>query len=1016
MILLDPKYHSDRENIELDQKLLHTLPKPIHAIASTIDDYAQYKLRLQELCLSLIPLTFQYIALILSCEYFNTELPPKTEVTDSFMRMIKRPGPGKWVGFIRSATSYFKERSCQVIATDTIAMLHTTLVSRRKPKVTMIQPSGLKSKIDYYEALINIRNRFAHSRQISESSAAQLFADYYRIWKALVTLLQPLFTVRILRLDTTGGTYLPYDNAAFDPPLITPSETGKGPLIIINEQLAFLELKPLLVLLTMPEESQDDVLFLEEMKGNKLLYLYKDHYIKRKEEYASFIALIDSRTVPTTAVSSSELSVAILSQRIHRITQTTLTDFEDTLKYIPGMFVERASISRQLNEWLNAPQPGAIVVGEPGTGKTSLVANWCGQRNEQDDHVLLLEAAKLEHSDLPRMMESLLHLGSPLRECLENIYQENRNIPPDAPPVRFILIIDGVNEFVGSGLDNRSLLWQEISNLVNRFDDYRPFFKCLVTTRSDLWKQDFPKKDSLELRFKRRLFFGSSDSEFPLIYVGSLDPEEVVAVYEKARASVAGMAPLTPYQELTPTTQKVIRNPFLLRLLLRTYNHVKVPPLTEKTLMRQYAQEKALKDQQKREILFLMLERMAELKKTEISLTEFLPRKKEKKLLGKKKILDLEHIIYDPRSQSPYKKLLGEGLIEERTVSSNGETEERLAFAQEKITNMLDREHKEHLLKRSLRRFLYVVLIILLLLIPVVLKELKYASNWRMYIQNVLSDCTLSSTEVEGMQDKAITITNLYSYHLIGILFILFMAISLLYLLTITSIFIRRVSAKFVVQDLPTQYTNQKFARIRDKYLGWFFGIVIPLTFPIWRMTPMNFWTLRNLLLVMALISLLVIFASGGALLRHARTSEDTYTLLGKNAFVETGLNVSLVIIPMLILLFLLANLMALINSKYAATIQIMEKEFVTSSAFQYLEKSSEKNDRSVLVWFRTLLFEQWKNQRNILDNFILFFQQAVNKFTAAQFIIFPLFLVLQWVTAIPLEVYLRQRLTVPQD
>ncbi|MFC1853110.1 hypothetical protein ACFL27_23175 [candidate division CSSED10-310 bacterium] len=1025
MILLDPKYHADQEKIDLDQKLLHSLPKPLQAFTTKLEDDTHHQLKLQELCLSLIPLTFQYIALILSCEYFNTKLPPKTEVTDSLMRMIKRPGAGKWVGFIRSATSYFKEHGCQVITPDALAMLHTTLVARRKPKITMVEPSGLKNKVDYYEALINIRNRFAHSRQISESSAAQLFSDYYRIWKALISLLHPFFTVRILRLVSTEDKYIPYDNAAFDPPQITPRETGEVPLIIINKQKVFLELKPLLVLLTMPEESQDDVLFLEEMKGKKLLYLYKDHYIKRKEEYGSFIALIDSRTVPMTAVSSSELSVPILSQRIHRITQTALTDFEDTLKYIPSMFVERPSIGRRLDEWLKAQQPGTIVVGEPGTGKTSLVANWCGQRIEQGDHVLLLEAAKLEHSDLPRTMEDLLHLGSPLRECLESIYQQNRNVPADTPPVRFIVIIDGVNEFVGSGLDNRSLLWQEISNLVNRFDDYRPFFKCLATTRSDLWIRDFPKKDSLDLRFKRRLFYGSDTLAFPLIQVGQLTDEEAAAIYEKARTGIAGMAPRTPWQELAPTTRTVVRNPFLLRLLLRTYNDLDVPALNERTLTRHYAQEQALNDREKKEILFRLLDRMAELRKTEISLTEFLQTKKDKKRKVKMKIRDLDGIVYDPRSQSPYKQLLGEGLIEERSVSANGETEERLAFAQEKITTLLDREHKVEQLKRSLRRFLYFFLVIFILYGLIFMLESHQTARMVRSFPLIFTDCTLPAADIGGLLKQAIAITNMHNRHFLMFISLTLFPISLFYLLTINSIFLRRLSSIHLAQDLPSQYTNRKFAKVRDRHLGVVMGICFILYFLIFRSPHWHNISLiaiiNDIMLViiknphlfrdlLVFLTLTFIAANVYTILRHGSVPEDATTLLGKRAALESGLSLFLIFVPLLLLLFLWVNVLAYVNSEQGDAIAAMEKEFLSGPAYQSLEKSPERKDKAVLMYMKFSILDTWRTKRIIRDDAIPFFKRACNGFTASIFMILPLFLGLQWLAAIPVEAWLRQR------
>ncbi|MFC1850098.1 hypothetical protein ACFL27_07905 [candidate division CSSED10-310 bacterium] len=423
--------------------------------------------------------------------------------------------------------------------------------------------------------------------------------------------------------------------------------------------------------------------------------------------------------------------------------------------------------------------------------------------------------------------------------------------------------------------------------------------------------------------------------------------------------------------------------------------------------------------------LLAMLDRMAELKKTEISLTEFLQQKKEIKLRGKKKHLDLEKIIYDPRSNSSYKKLLEEGLIEERTAEKNGENEERLTFAQEKISTMLDREHNTQQLKRSLRRFCYLVLVVLAFFGLVLFKKGEIAEMTHL-IQELLSECTLPAAEIQRLQTQLIMITKLHFSHYIVILFIMFSPIYLFYLLTIIAILIRRVRAKWIVQDLPTLYTSQKFARIRDRYVGrimvigillyfTILGFIIPVILPMWRsvLHPRIFINSRSLLLFFAL-SLLA--ASVWTILHHYRVSEDTNALLGKRAALETGFNITMVFIPLLSLVFLLANLLALVNSKQAATIQAKEIEFMTSSEYQLLEKSPEKNDKKVLHSLSSSIFDKWRFLQRSLDNFIPSFQRAINMFTAECCIVFPLFLVMQWLSAYPVGAYLRRRETVPCD
>jgi len=82
MIELNGQYHPDANNIDLAPEFLKSLPLPIAEIVNHLEINEEPQLRLQELCLSLIPMTFQYLALVLSSEYLYAEVSPDNEVTD----------------------------------------------------------------------------------------------------------------------------------------------------------------------------------------------------------------------------------------------------------------------------------------------------------------------------------------------------------------------------------------------------------------------------------------------------------------------------------------------------------------------------------------------------------------------------------------------------------------------------------------------------------------------------------------------------------------------------------------------------------------------------------------------------------------------------------------------------------------------------------------------------------------------------------------------------------------------
>ena len=73
MVELDRKYNPGNTGIEFDQDLLNSLPLPVYDTYKLLESQIDKEKSLQILCLSLIPWSCQYIALILSGEYLETK-------------------------------------------------------------------------------------------------------------------------------------------------------------------------------------------------------------------------------------------------------------------------------------------------------------------------------------------------------------------------------------------------------------------------------------------------------------------------------------------------------------------------------------------------------------------------------------------------------------------------------------------------------------------------------------------------------------------------------------------------------------------------------------------------------------------------------------------------------------------------------------------------------------------------------------------------------------------------------
>jgi len=812
----------DSEEIIFGQKILDSLPKPISEIGYQIENEQNPQIGLQLFCFSLIPMTFQYFALVLSSEYLEHESSPNINVSESIWAMFRRPGPGKWLQFIRQATIYLKENSPSVISAEAINEIDALLVTKKRPRIKTSEGSSNSGPLDYFEALVNIRNRFAHSRFIENDRASILLKEHYHIWKLAVRSVPKLFETKVLISNEGNEEYISLDNRPFDNTSIC-RKTTRETMILWNETgKNFLKLFPLIVPIHETDSVNNDAMFLEEVKGRNLLYIYRQNVYRRKNEYAQLIQTLDKRTPKTETISSEDLTASILGERIDILTNRTLTDFEDSLKYVPSMFIERESITSKLDKWLEATPPGCIMVGDPGVGKTSLVAHWCSQRRSKGDHVLLIEASKLEDSDLPLVISAKLNLSSTLKDSFDSVF---RQINQERLGSRFIIIIDAVNEFVGSGFSNRTVLLREINSLLDRISDYQPHFKCLVTTRADTWKKDFPTKEGLEQTIKRRLCWGNDGQEFPLFHIKNLNNQEAEEIYEKARQRTPGMSPKTPYNELPDSTKKLITNPFLLRLILQTYNDTNVPTVTERKIHRHFIKEKIQKEKEQKKILFTLLERISELRKTEVTIDELISTQKTKsgKKKSKKQKTSIKNIIFDPRPTSPYKQLLENGIIEERTIRNKEQIEERISFSQEKITGIMYREFLINRIRLTLFAALKWLPIITLLSLGLLLYSNYVIGFHKENIELLLKNSLLNETErMVLLNSGSLIIQENISSYILHLIYIIFGWYIILILFNCIGKYIWLHISKSKNNDLPDRFAKEIIQDYKQKFLKFF--------------------------------------------------------------------------------------------------------------------------------------------------------------------------------------------------
>jgi len=1014
MVELDKKYNPGNTGTELDQSLLSSLPLPIYEAYKLLENQTDYEKSLQVLCLSLIPWTYQYIALILSGEYLESKYEPSFEVTDSLLNMVKKPGPGKWIGFARVASGYFMKHETSVVSHEAISVFNAILNEKNKPQVKV--PDN-ENRLDYTDALISVRNRFAHSRSFTNEKATELFQNYFLIWKAFIVIIKEIFTPRLLFRSSADNTFQAFDHRSLDIGKLPSDLDNKFTLLWNDEKEIFIRLYPLIVNYSEDPKTNGGAAFLEEIKNKYLFYLQGDSFFKLKDEFEVLSGIIDSKTVREEEVTAGSLTFKTFGERIDRITSHTISDFQDALKYIPEIYLDRPAIADNLDSWLESNIPGCIIAGNPGTGKTSLITNWCIQRGTKGDHVLLFEASSLRESDITAIIEKELNLASPLKDCLDAVQKQNIELSGDRKPKRFIIVIDALNEFTGTNNESRSRLWREINSLISILNLYNPYLKCLVTTRSDLWAVDFPGKTSAYDMLKEKYFWGETKKGFPRVLLGDLSLAEAGEIFDKARNSVPSMAVQNSFDQLTERTKRVLCNPFFLRLALITFNGRKVPGLTKSKLQKHYAKERITEEKDKKIVLFALLERMSELRKTEVTIDEFLyaeERVKSKKKVSEKEKKNLEKLMYDPRPQSSYKKLIREGIIEEKTDEGGIESKEKIRFPQEKITDIIYNEFKQRDLNQKIKMVIILAIISFLAFGFVAFKMEKDCQTFNNKIK------TEFGKEIKD-QVKSVQIYNISSLLIKSVFHTYIKRVGLLGIIlgivVFSSIILLTYSffwgARFIRNDLPSRFIKEKFNEIKQKKI-WY--ILIPylfyfliLYFIAFSNQPQSIDPRRIFLFSTPFLLIYYFFADlilGFIIVyRNANSPQDAFSMFGKNGVIQTCFEWIPTILIIIVFFWGSPKVPNLMDINKDEKLNNMRLKWNSDEAVIYLK--DQYPDIYSKINKKSLNFIN-NDKLKLIDNFI---SELVNIVSFSLLILFFVYIILQYFIGFLLFKILKRRL-----
>jgi len=166
-----------------------------------------------------------------------------------------------------------------------------------------------------------------------------------------------------------------------------------------------------------------------------------------------------------------------------------LDDAENNNLYSPERFVDRPSLSKIFDDFLSDRGSQAVFIsGASGCGKTAAVMHLVGNIVEAKNAVMLLRAVELPDIIIkPKRLERWLTAELGYKGTFSEVLERANSLGNR----RFLLVVDGLNEYTAAGRD-ASLLFRAINNFIADHQGHQAL-KVIMTARADGLNAFLPK-------------------------------------------------------------------------------------------------------------------------------------------------------------------------------------------------------------------------------------------------------------------------------------------------------------------------------------------------------------------------------------------------------------------------------------------------------------------------------------------------------------------------------------------
>jgi hypothetical protein len=412
--------------------------------------------------------------------------------------------------------------------------------------------SGLRTeRLGLLSALLKIRNAlYAHGASLTEEEKTHARPLILTLVRAVLHVLDPVWQCDFLAATTPGGRQAVLLKGIEGFPVLDDILPARCALRLPGGRI--LPLEPLAFSEADGNRSERGLL---DAQGE--LYVLNQLNRRRVPEYTGVAGGHVERPDLASGVSDLFGARRVWERRVdveldsvldyaRRKAAARLAELEDEGLFDPVRFVRREAVRAELDRFMESPDRRALfVAGASGSGKSTAIFDWARDKVLLGAPVLLLRASELPPDAVkPRRWRD--HVSAELGTV--RTIEEVLDRAATAPSRRFVIVIDGLNEFTAAGRD-ASLLFRSINQLLS---DCRAktSLKLVVTARTDGLGQFLPNG---------RLPGDAEEDAWtevggkPCLEVPPLTPEEGIALLaafgieaSRARSLVEVAQPLSP--------------------------------------------------------------------------------------------------------------------------------------------------------------------------------------------------------------------------------------------------------------------------------------------------------------------------------------------------------------------------------------------------------------------------------------------------------------------------------------